>query len=123
MRAIKITPNPAEPIEIIAVEPGFRNLARAIGGPCEYIERFRCPLTHAFSLVGVCDEDGLSNGQPDNQRAWPLYPVPGYTLKGTVLVLREEFDPMEGADFADMDEAMAEAARRLVVDLLERVRA
>lgn len=118
MRAILVPTHPAKPVEIIAVEPGFENLARAIGGPCRYIERFHCPLTPYHNLVGVIDEDGQYNGQHPNQRAWPLYPLSGYTLAGPVLVMAEKFDPLEGADFCDLpdpDQALA-----LVVDLLER---
>lgn len=117
MRAIKIPVDPAKPLEIVAVEYGYQNLAKEIGGPCQYIERFRCPLTERYGLVGLCDEDGQSNGQRDNQRAWPLYPMPGYTLKGPVLVMREGMTP-EGPDFVDLDDP--EMTLALVVGLLER---
>jgi hypothetical protein len=118
VKAIRISPDPAEPIEIIEVEGQWQSLALAIGGPCHYIERFRCPLTPQHNLVGVLDEDGQYNGQRLNQRAWPLYPVPGYTLRGTVLVLAEGMTP-EGIEFVDMPDP--EAARSIVVSLLEGV--
>lgn len=100
MKAIRITPNADDPIDVIEVERDYRDLARAIGGPCEYIERFRCPLTR-FGLVGVLDEDGQHNGQRINLRAHPLYPVEGYHLRGTVLVMAEDMTP-DGVDFVDI---------------------
>lgn len=118
MRAIRVPVNPADPIEVVSVEYGFESLAAAIGGPCRYIERFRCPLTPAHYLVGICDEDGQYNGQPPNQRAWPLYPVPDYTLRGDVLVMAEGMTP-EGVDFVDMTAEQAQVAHDLVVGLLE----
>ena len=36
-----------------------------------------------------------------------LYPVPGYQLKGDVLVMAEKFDPLEGADFVDLPDERA----------------
>jgi len=118
VRAIKIDPNPAVPIEIIAVESGYQNLAAAIGGGCRYIERFACPLTPTYGLVGVCDEEGqYSSKQRENQRAWPLYPVPNYALKGAVLVMGEGLTP-GGIDFIDLPNP--DLAMSLVATLLER---
>jgi hypothetical protein len=117
MRAIRVPVDPAEPLEIVVVESHYPSIAKAIGGPCEFIERFRCPLTPAFNLVGVLDENGQYNGQPENQRAWPLYPMEGYTLKGPVLVMQEGMTP-DGPDFVDLE--YPEEARALVVGLLER---
>jgi len=120
MRAIRVPVNPAEACEVVTVDSSdFESLAAKIGGPCKYIERFRCPLTPVHGLVGICDEEGQYNGQPENMRAWPLYPVPGYALRGDVLVMAEEFDPMEGADFVDMTAEQAEVALALVVGLVE----
>jgi hypothetical protein len=110
--------NPVDPIEVVAVEHGYKSIAAKIGGPCTYIERFRCPLTSIHGLVGVCDEDGQRNGQPQNMRAWPLYPVQGYTLRGDVLVMQEGMTP-EGPDFVDMTAERAEVALNLVVGLVE----
>lgn len=118
MRAIRVPVNPSEACEIVAVDYGFESLAARIGGPCRYVERFRCPLTPIHNLVGVCDEDGQYNGQPENQRAWPLYPVPGYTMRGDVLVIAEGDTP-EGPDFVDMSAERAEVALSLVVGLVE----
>lgn len=116
MHAVKIPVDPAQPLEVVTVEHGYRHLARAIGGPCEYIEVFRCPLTPEHNLVGVCDDLGQFNDQPDNIRAWPLYPVPGYTLKGTVLVMAEGTTP-DGLDFVELDDPGV--ALGLVAELLE----
>lgn len=118
MRAIRVPANVTEPCEIVAVDYGFESIAATIGGPCRYIERFRCPLTPIHNLVGICDEDGQYNGQPENQRSWPLYPVSGYTMRGDVLVMAEEMTP-EGVDFVDMSAERAEVALNLVVGLVE----
>ena len=115
MRAIKITPNIDEPITVIEVEKDYREMAKVIGGPCLYIERFRCPLTR-FGLVGVVDEDGQHNGQRINTRTYPLYPVPGYYLRGTVLVMAEGMTP-DGPDFVDLPNP--QVALDLVTALLE----
>ena len=118
MRAIRIPTDPGQAIEIVSVEKNYESLADAIGNGCRYVERFRCPLTPQFNLVGVCDEDGqFSPRQPDNQRAWPLYPMPDYTLKGAVLVMQEGMTP-EGPDFVDL--ADPELTLGLVAELLER---
>lgn len=117
MKAVKIPADASQPIQLIDVEYGWENFARAVGGPCRYIERFKCPLTPVHSLVGVLDEDGQYNGQPDNLRSWPLYPLEGYVLKGDVLVLREGMTP-EGPDFIDMADDGAKALS-LVQGLLE----
>jgi hypothetical protein len=112
MKAIRVPADPKIPIQTIEVgHPGrpwsFEDIAAAIGGQCEYVERFACPLTREYGLVGVTDEMGqYHNGQP-NERAWALYPVPGYMLKGDVLVMAEEFDPMEGRDFTDLPDERA----------------
>lgn len=118
MRAIRVPANPTEAIEVVTVDYGFESIAAKIGGPCTYIERFRCPLTPVHNLVGICDEEGQSNGQPENMRAWPLYPVPGYGLRGDVLVMAEGDTP-DGPDFVDMTAEQAEVALALVVGLLE----
>lgn len=112
MKAIRVPADPKTPISTIEIgHPGrpwsFEDIAAAIGGQCEYIERFACPLTPEYNLVGVTDEMGqYHDGQP-NERAWALYPVPGYMLKGDVLVMAEEFDPMEGRDFVDLPDERA----------------
>ena len=112
MKAIKVPADPRRPIVTIEVgHPGrpwsYEDLAAAIGGQCEYAERFACPLTREYGLVGVTDEMGqYHDGQP-NERAWALYPVPGYQLKGDVLVMAEKFDPLEGADFVDLPDERA----------------
>ena len=115
MKAVRITPG-SDPIAIIEVSKDWQSMALAIGGPCTYIERFRCPLTREYGLVGVLDEDGQHNGQRVNQRAHPLYPVPDYHLRGTVLVMAEGMTP-EGVDFIDLPDA--EAALALVRELCE----
>jgi hypothetical protein len=102
MKAIRIPADPKQPISTIDVRSNFEALAAAIGSGCEYIERFRCPLTPELGLVGVVDEEGqYSTKQAPNERAWALYPVPGYHLKGDVLVLAEGNTP-DGVDFIDM---------------------
>lgn len=107
MKAIKVPADPRKPIVTIDVDANFTSLAEAIGGQCQYVERFRCPLTPEHGLVGVTDEEGqYHDGQP-NRRAWALYPVPGYTLKGDVLVMAERLDPLEGADFVDLPDERA----------------
>jgi len=111
MRAIKIPVDHTEPIAVVDVGHDWRSMAQAIGGPCEYIERVRCPLTPEHNLVLAVDENGLFDGQPVNDRAWPLYPVPGYQLHGTVLVLQEGLTS-EGIDFMDLTDP--EQALRLV---------
>ena len=115
MKAIRIPPDQTEPITVVEVEKDYQAMARVIGGPCLYIERFRCPLTR-FGLVGVCDEDGQHNGQPTNDRAWPLYPIPGYHLRGTVLVMAEG-NTVDGPDFVDITNP--QVALDLVAGLLE----
>lgn len=116
MKAIRVPADPRTPISTVEVKGNWEALAEAIGGQCQYIERFRCPLTPEYGLVGVTDEEGqYHDGQP-NERAWALYPVPGYMLRGDVLVMAEKFDPLEGADFVDLpDERKAyEAVINLV---------
>lgn len=117
MRAVQIPIDPAVPVRLVEVGTGYQSFAKAIGGPCQYIERVRCPLT-TFGLVTVVDEDGLFNDQPPNPRAWPLYPVPGYTLHGAVLVMAEGMTA-EGIDFVDLPGDGSQALA-LVTDLLER---
>lgn len=107
MKAVRVPADPKIPIQTIEVgRPGkawsYEDLAEAIGGQCEYVERFACPLTPEYSLVGVTDEMGQYHDGLPNERARALYPVPGYVLKGDVLVMAEEFDPMEGRDFVDL---------------------
>jgi hypothetical protein len=107
MKAIRVPADPKQPIVTIDVKKNFEALAEAIGGQCQYVERFRCPLTPEYGLVGVTDEEGqFHNGLP-NERAWALYPVPGYQLKGDVLVMAEALDPLEGADFVDLPDERA----------------
>lgn len=120
MRAVKIPADTEQPIHLVEVEKDWQQLAAAIGGPCHYIERFKCPLTPVHGLVGVLDEDGQFNGQPDNPRAWELYPLQGYVLKGDVLVMAERLDPLEGADFVDLPDPGV--ALSLVTSLLEGAR-
>lgn len=119
MKAIRITPQDDEHISVIEVEKDCRAMAAAIGPPCQYVERFRCPLTPSYGLVGVLDEDGQHNGQRINTRAWPLYPVPGYHLRGTVLVMAEGAT-VDGIDFVDLPDA--QVALDLVQALLEHNR-
>ena len=107
MKAIRVPADVKKPIVTIDVQKNWESLAAAIGGGCDYIERFRCPLTPEYGLVGVLDEEGqYSQVQQPNQRAWALYPVPGYTLKGDVLVLAEGMTP-EGVDFIDLPDERA----------------
>jgi hypothetical protein len=114
MKAVKI---PVEgPVEMIEVGNGWQQFAAAIGGPCKYIEEFRCPLTPDHQLVCVVDEDGQFNGQPLNWLASPLYPVPGYVLAGAVLVLAEGMVNGE-PDFIDLPDP--DQALHLVKELLE----
>ena len=103
MKAIRVPANPKQPITTVTLRSGdWYSIADAIGNGCAYIERFRCPLTPQYGLVGVVDEDGqFSKVQPPNERAWALYPVPGYRLKGDVLVMAEGDTP-EGRDFVDL---------------------
>jgi hypothetical protein len=112
MKAIRVPADPKIPIHTIDVgqyggDLTFEQLADAIGGQCEYVERFACPLTREYGLVGVTDEMGQYHDGAPNERARALYPVPGYTLKGDVLVMAEEFDPMEGRDFIDLPDERA----------------
>lgn len=102
MRAIRVPADDKQPVELIDVGPDWRDLAAAIGGQCEYIESFRCPLTPLYGLVGVTDEMGQYHDGAENVRAWPLYPVPGYMLKGDVLVLSTRRDPIEGDEFVTL---------------------
>ena len=107
MKAIRVPADPKIPIQTIDVQKNFEALAEAIGNGCEYIERFRCPLTPEYGLVGVVDEEGqYSNKQQPNERAWALYPVPGYHLKGDVLVLAEG-QTRDGVDFIDLPDERA----------------
>lgn len=112
MKAIRVPADPKIPIHTTDVGPHvgdltYEHIAEAIGGQCEYVERFACPLTQEYGLVGVTDEMGQYHDGAPNQRAWALYPVPGYMLKGDVLVMAETFDPMEGRDFADLPDERA----------------
>lgn len=111
MKAVRIPIEQSEPIEVVDVGGDWRSLAKAIGGSCEYIERIRCPLTLRHSLVLVVDENGLFDGQLPNYRAWPLYPVSGHQLHGTVLVMAEGMTP-DGPDFVDLPDP--EKALRVV---------
>lgn len=126
MKAIRVPADPKVAISTIDVgrptgEWGYEDLAAAIGGECEYVERFACPLTREFGLVGVTDEMGQYHDGLPNERARALYPVPGYTLKGDVLVMAEEFDPLEGRDFIDLpDERRAYEAVINLVAAAER---
>jgi len=104
MKAIRVPANPKTPIQTIDVKPNWESLAVALG--CQYIERFRCPLTPEYGLVGVTDEEGQFNGGQPNERAWALYPVPGYTLKGDVLVMAEGMTP-NGIEFIDLPDERA----------------
>ena len=101
MKAIRIPADSRKPITTIDVSSNFEALAMAIGGQCNYIERFRCPLTPGYGLVGVTDEEGQYHDGQVNERAWALYPVPGYQLKGDVLVMAEGWVE-DGVDFVDL---------------------
>jgi hypothetical protein len=114
MKAVKVPADITQPITVIDVDYGWQNFARAIGGECQYIERFSCPLTQEFGLVGVVDEDGQFDGQPRNFRAWALYPLPNYLLAGDVLVIAEGMTP-EGPDFVDLPDP------DLALELVERL--
>jgi hypothetical protein len=103
VKAIRVPADSKRPIETIDVSPHFEDLAMAIGGQCNYIEVFRCPLTPEYGLVGVTDEEGQYHDGLPNRRAWALYPVPGYTLKGDVLVMAEGW-VADGRDFVDMQD-------------------
>lgn len=117
MRAIKIPTRADQPIEVVEVGSEFASIAKVIGRGCTYVEPFRCPLTPEHNLVGVCDEDGQFSGrQPENIRAWPLYPMKGYHLRGDVLVMQEGFVG-GGRDFIDL--ANPTEALQIVRDLLE----
>lgn len=126
MKAIRVPADPKQPIVTIEVgHPGrpwsYEDLAAAIGGQCEYAERFACPLTREYGLVGVTDEMGQYHDGAPNERARALYPVPGYTLKGDVLVMAETFDPIEGRDYVDLpDERVAFLAVINLVAAAER---
>lgn len=114
MKAIKVPAKLSEHIAVVEVGATWRNLAAAIGEPCQYIERVLCPLTPEYELVFVVDEDGQFNGQPDNRRAWNLYPVRGYSLKGDVLVMAEGWTE-NGRDFIDLPDP--DKALGLVLEL------
>jgi hypothetical protein len=114
VKAVKVPADFTEPIAVIDVDYGWQHFAKAIGGPCQYIERFACPLTPEHSLVGVVDEDGQFNGQLPNTRTWPLYPVPGYLLAGDVLIMAEGMTP-DGPDFVDLPDP------DLALELVERL--
>lgn len=119
MRVIKVPADPGQPISVIDINHHWTDMAEAIGGGCEYIERFHCPLTRTYHLVGVCDEEGQYGDQRANERAWPLYPMQGYYLRGDVLVVAEGMTP-EGPDFIDLPNE--DLAMSLVRDLLEGAR-
>lgn len=115
MRAVKVPHNPNDPIAIVEVGHGWQTMAAAIGGGCQYIERVRCPLTPKFGLVMVVDEDGQMNqNQPNNLRAWPLYPTSTYILAGDVLVMAEGMTD-DGPDFIDLPDP------ELALELVERL--
>jgi hypothetical protein len=114
VKAVRISTDPARPVTVIDVDYGWQQLAAAIGGPCQYIERVHCVLTEEHGLVMVVDESGKFDGQPPNFRAWPLYPVPDYVLAGDVLVMAEGMTE-EGVDFVDLPDP------DLALELVERL--
>lgn len=97
MKAIRVPADPTTPVTIIDVGAGWRDLAAAVGGQCQYIEMFACPLTRTHGLVCITDEEGAYHDGLPNHRAWALYPYP---LKGDVLVLANGSD-----DFVDLPDA------------------
>ena len=74
-------------------------------------------LPHGYALI--CDEEGFMNNKPINPFASWLYGFEkhGNPILGDVLIVKEDFDPLEGADLVPIPETDALA---LILDLLER---
>jgi hypothetical protein len=99
VKAIRVPADPAIPVTTVEVGSGWQDLAAAVGGQCQYIEMFRCPLTEDHGLVCITDEEGAYHNGLLNTRARALYPYP---LKGDVLVLADG-----GDDLVDLPDEQA----------------